>query len=739
MAKEHLSILSGYPLPGPPMLSSLAAMIRPIARLPYTAAAGMIALLLMLWSAMLPVNVHANAPRSGDPLRLTPGTEHVRLGLSQTFLKDDDRSLVFDDVRQRAADDERWEARRREIPSWGVTRAAIWSRLSVINDTDQREWMFEHTEVKTVALDVWVVYPDGQVVHREGGTSRPRGDQHADVLGFAYAIDLPKGMPVVIYTRVASDYGVALPQNLRTPTNLARGDLIQCMMHMLYIGVAGAMILYNLFVYAALREKSHLYYVLAMSGVFVGNNSISGMTDRFVLDFAQGPSYAVMIMGVSIMVPLLCLFSREFLRERSPLVNGTVYGSIALTVLALAASTVSDRAWTFLCVGNGFLVCNVFLWVGVRNALRGDRSAVFYLLGFVWFLLGSLIFQMGVFGILPYWSRSMEIGSCIEAVMLSIALAERMRQIRFEKNVAEREALAQKTIAMEQQQIALRTVEDYSRKLEAEVKARTEELVSTQQKLIASEKMAALGVFTAGMAHEINNPANFVSASVQNAEAQLQEFRQFVAELLEEDADPEITAAFEKRFSKLENSNKVAREGVARIERVVKQLRTDHPEGDVGMQATDIIATLESAWQMMVPTLKLPVTLSTDFGARPPVECAVAEVQQVFLALLSNAVHAMDDASAARGERYQARLTLHSSVEQDQIIISLRDNGIGIPPDKLDKIFDPFFTTKVVGRGAGLGLSMARDVVTRHGGVIDVSSVPAEGTTLTVRLPLSRT
>jgi signal transduction histidine kinase len=327
-----------------------------------------------------------------------------------------------------------------------------------------------------------------------------------------------------------------------------------------------------------------------------------------------------------------------------------------------------------------------------------------------------------------------------------------MQQMREEKESNQRQL-------HEAQKYQITMAENYSRKLEADVftrteqltvsnielmaqrealHAKTEELVATQQRLVASEKMAALGVFTAGMAHEINNPANFVSVGAQNTAVQLAEFRGFVSDLLSDDPDPEITEAFDTRFRKLEKSNSTIAEGISRIEKVVKQLRADHPEGDTGMQPADVVASLESASRTIMLSLESDITLTTDFCVRPIVPCLIAEVQQVFLALLSNAAHAIEDAVAVNGPDYKGEIKLASLEADGKLVITVSDNGIGIPADKIDKIFDPFFTTKTVGRGAGLGLSMARDVVKKHHGTLEVESTVGEGTTFTLELGLTQ-
>jgi signal transduction histidine kinase len=307
--------------------------------------------------------------------------------------------------------------------------------------------------------------------------------------------------------------------------------------------------------------------------------------------------------------------------------------------------------------------------------------------------------------------------------------AQRIKSLTEEKLAAQADALTQK-------QRAIEVLTQHRAELEKAVDERTRALIDTQKKLVASEKMAALGVFTAGMAHEINNPANFVAVGAQNARAQLDEFSRFLNDLMDPEADPEIRTQFAGHFSKIGDSLEVVHGGIRRIESVVRQLRAHHPEGDPGRQDTDIIAVLESAWRWLSASLRTPVRLSTDFGSREQVCCAVSQIEQVFLALLTNAIHGIEDAIPHRADTWQGEVHLASHAEASHLVITVTDNGIGISDEHVDRIFDAFFTTKTVGRGAGLGLSMARDVILEHGGQLEVSSTRHVGATAIVRLPL---
>ena len=261
-----------------------------------------------------------------------------------------------------------------------------------------------------------------------------------------------------------------------------------------------------------------------------------------------------------------------------------------------------------------------------------------------------------------------------------------------------------------------------------------EALHEAQARIVQQEKMASLGVLTAGMAHEINNPAHFARLAGQNAAAQVDALRAFIDSLLSEDTDPEIGRAFDARFEQIRASLKTSAEGIDRIARVIQRLRAEHPEGVGIVEDADLVALLESAWQTFLPSARVALSLRTDFSVRPTRACAVAEVKQLFLALLGNA----HDAVEAAKRPGVIALSAHElgTGSRREVLVEVRDNGTGIAPQHLDRVFDPFFTTKPVGQGMGLGLSMARDTAQRHGWRLHAASVPGEGSVFSLVLPL---
>jgi two-component system NtrC family sensor kinase len=238
--------------------------------------------------------------------------------------------------------------------------------------------------------------------------------------------------------------------------------------------------------------------------------------------------------------------------------------------------------------------------------------------------------------------------------------------------------------------------------------------------LVQSEKMASLGQLVAGLAHEINNPLTFVVNHL------------FTVENALTSAAPDVLAcvpeAARGKFQKARTRLEEMREGLNRVKDLVSNLRTFSrlDEGDV--KTIDIHENIDSVLHLLQYKLQDRIRLEKKYGLVPRFDCCVGQLNQVIMNLVANAVDAIDDTGT---------ITISTSVGDDQVIISVRDTGNGIPEAIQNRIFDPFFTTKPVGSGTGLGLAISYQIVQAHGGMIDVWSQAGEGAELTVRIPLN--
>jgi signal transduction histidine kinase len=280
---------------------------------------------------------------------------------------------------------------------------------------------------------------------------------------------------------------------------------------------------------------------------------------------------------------------------------------------------------------------------------------------------------------------------------------------------------------------------------ERELRAAHEELKATQASLIHAEKMASLGQLTAGIAHEIKNPLNFVNNFASLSVELLDELKQTarpVINALGADKRAEVDEIVEMLTGNLE---KIAEHG-KRADGIVKSMLAHSRGGSGERQSADLNALLDEALNLAYHGARAQdhdfnITLERDLDRTiSPVELVPQDISRVLLNLFGNGFYAADKRRReASDASFRPVLKVVTRDLGNEVEIRVRDNGTGIPPEFRDRLFEPFFTTKPTGEGTGLGLSISYDIVTRqHGGTITVDSVAGKFTEFTVRLPRSR-
>jgi signal transduction histidine kinase len=277
---------------------------------------------------------------------------------------------------------------------------------------------------------------------------------------------------------------------------------------------------------------------------------------------------------------------------------------------------------------------------------------------------------------------------------------------------------------------------------ERELRAAHEELKATQANLIHAEKMASLGQLTAGIAHEIKNPLNFVNNFASLSTELLDEFKDAARPAMEglgADKRAEIEEITEMLTSNLE---KIVEHG-QRADGIVRSMLA-HSRGSSGeRQTTDINGLVEEALNLAFHGARardqgFNITLERELDRTiAPLELVPQEITRVLLNLFANGFYAADKRRRETSDTaFRPVLKATTRNLGSEVEIRVRDNGTGIPPEHRDKLFHPFFTTKPTGEGTGLGLSISYDIVTQqHGGTIEVDSVAGEFTEFTIRLP----
>jgi signal transduction histidine kinase/response regulator RpfG family c-di-GMP phosphodiesterase len=266
-----------------------------------------------------------------------------------------------------------------------------------------------------------------------------------------------------------------------------------------------------------------------------------------------------------------------------------------------------------------------------------------------------------------------------------------------------------------------------------------EQLKSAQSKLVEAEKMASLGVLTAGVAHEINNPVTFISGGIESLEDNFADLERLLDVLLEsdlkQDAKTQLMKLLEMKdeielpriVQEMKGLFNSVKNGANRTSEIVKGLRNFSRLDENDMKRANLEEGLNNTLVILNNKLKNRITIHKEFEHIPEIDCYPGQLNQVFMNILSNAC----DAIADEGE-----ILIRTRSLDQQVVITIKDSGSGMPDHVKAHIFEPFFTTKPVGKGTGLGLSISFGIIEKHKGKIEVESQPGKGTTFTLSLPI---
>lgn len=521
----------------------------------------------------------------------------------------------------------------------------------------------------------------------------------------------------------------------------------------IYTGIMLALFLYNLILYFSVKDNVYIFYCFYILFFALAQMSLLGFSFYFIL----GESiilYEISIIAFSAFSGIMgVIFVKVFLQTKLyvPLLDKVLSCIAFIYILAFVSRLFSLAAFSYVLTDiAGLLVPVTFISAGVITLRKGHRSAAYFLIAWFVLLLGLIIYifqsheliELDTFANLP-----MLVGSALEAILLSLALADRINILKKEKEQEQNEKVA----ALSENE---RLIKEQNAYLEKMVLSRTEELElalknlqNTQIQLVNQEKMASLGQLTAGIAHEINNPINFVSSNISPLKRDLADIMEMVT-MYREKGEEEFSAESKKELKNFEEDIELdylieevgqllqgIEDGAKRTVEIVRGLRLFSRVDEQDVKEVNLHDGLDSTLILLSSSMQGKITVTKEYGEIPMVECLAGKINQVFMNVINNAVHALLDPNQPIEN---PEITIRTKQQGGEVWIEIQDNGVGMPDHVKEKVFEPFFTTKEVGKGTGLGLSIVYTVIENHQGKLEIHSKLNKGTNFVIMLPVNQ-
>lgn len=656
-----------------------------------------------------------------------------------------------------------FSASDKKVPVFNVTPGNIWAKFSVVNQSTD-SILYINLQYSNISFIEMYKLIDGRLVKQDsGGNALPYHSNKVINPYYLFKLHQNIGDSATYYFNIKSSHPVLLPFFIENRLALDFTQSLQSNIIGIYIGIILAIFFYNFFLFLSTRDKSYLIYVMYLFFIGIAQITLAGYGFKYLWPTAPWfNTYALTVTSAmagitGISFALFFLKTKEFI----PKFNKFYYLLIAVYVIGIILSIsgkndISYNILNFASLLGGLSLIGVSAYIAI---VKKYKPANFYLIAWIAFLGGMIVFVLRNLNVLPYNNFTtyiLYVGSAIEAILLSIALADKINVLRKEKEQSQaREleaSLENQRLIKEQNIILERKVKERTEALETantQLNVAFRDLKDTQTQLVEAEKMASLGQLTAGIAHEINNPINFVKSNIKPLQLDFNDLFEVIdayGKLHNADANEmtEKLKAIEKLKRQLDvdfikteivDLMKGIEDGAERTAEIVKGLRTFSRLDESEIKTVDIHEGIDSTLVIVRNTVPYYIKINKEFNANGRIECFPGKLNQVFMNILNNAVQAIT-MKAKQDSDETVTISTADIVENGikKMQIRIKDTGMGMTDEVKHKIFDPFFTTKDVGSGTGLGLSIVFKIIQKHHGTIEVNSEPGKGSEFVLTL-----
>ena len=682
--------------------------------------------------------------------------ENLLIGKNISWLEDNGNKLT---VQQVLKSTNFSPVKKIDAPSLPINLSHYWVKMIIANRSGSNNLTLD-LEYPTIDSVTFIsLLPSGEFDKVITGEFIPYFQRPFKHQNYIFNLNLAPGEARMYLLNVSASEPMQLPLIVGTYKTISEDISTKDLLFGLYAGIIIVMFLYNMFLFFTVRDKAYFYYIGYILFVGLTQACLQGYATRFFY-----PSSFYLANAMQVWVPALSgifsiLFINNFLQVKThtPLLYRILVGFLIIYFGIIATSISGNFLLSTQIMQLAVTVLALVVYItAIKISLKGYRPAKIFLIAWTIFIAAVVVFVLRSNGVVPYNAFSyyaMEVGSVVEVVLLSIALADKINLFRKEKEDSQEQALTalkeNERIIREQNVILEKKVGERTHELKLsndELNKAMHELKEAETQLVESEKMASLGQLTAGIAHEINNPINFVASNVKPLNRDVKILLETVdmMEKIVKEQSPEqykIIANYKSEIDydylkeEIDQLLSGIGEGASRTAEIVKGLRIFSRLDEDTLKKADINEGMESTLVITNNLLNNLIKVNRVYGNIPLIECYPGKLNQVFLNMISNAVYAI---KKRFGENDGGELTIATSSDDSFIYVKIKDNGTAMDENTKKRLFEPFFTTKDVGEGTGLGLSIAYNTINKHNGLILIESQIGVGTEFTIKLPLSQ-
>lgn len=672
-------------------------------------------------------------------------------GFNAETFKDSTNNAGINDVLK-----QKFKPTKTDIFNYGIEKATFWIKLTANKDHTFSSNVVFIDQSRLSLAEMYIYYPDGQISVTLPHNAFPyASNKLTQGRIFKLPDTLQEGSSILL--RLRSNETFLAPVRVYDDATLLETFSLRGIIFGFYTGIMAIMFIYNLFLFIIIRDKSYLYYIFYILFTWLTQISIQGYSSQFFWNENSWINSYSVVLFASITLVFTSLFTLSFLNTK--VFSKTWHKLITIFFYLTLVNLVILFAFG---IYTAFVVMQILTITGTILALSAAnfvyfkkhfKPAGYYLVAWSVLLIGAILFILKDYEVIPYNDFTIyliQISSAIEVMLLSFALADKINFFKKENEVAQAQALnaslENEKLIREQNVVLEKNVQERTIELQnanSTLNVTLTNLKDTQSQLVDAEKMAALGQLTAGIAHEINNPINFVTSNIKPLELDINDLKEIITKYenldLEKDIKEQIEEieAFKSQIDLNFVNNEITSllsgisEGAKRTAEIIRSLRNFSRVDETDMKPIDLNEGIQSTLVLVRNNMPDNLTVVREFGNLPKVECLPGKINQVFMNLVSNAIQAIKSKEDQREEEF---LTIKTWYEEQQVKISIKDTGTGMSEEVKHRIFEPFFTTKEVGEGTGLGLSIVFSIIEKHKGHIEVISKVNEGTEFIITL-----